>query len=150
MTRAIFAALPALFIAAPALADTYEFDKSHTKILFFINHLGFSDTIGEFTGYDGNFTFDQNAPEKSSVDVTLKPSGIRTSSESVAWSAVVAMSHTINLEENVNNIRSCVLSPGDVHTPLMNQRPMAISAETGAAPAVTSTAYESLPGLAFP
>lgn len=70
-----------LGLAAPATAqDKYEFDKSHTRILFYVNHLGFSDTVGEFTEYDGHFTFDENAPEKSTLDVTLKPSGIRTPS----------------------------------------------------------------------
>jgi NADP-dependent 3-hydroxy acid dehydrogenase YdfG len=38
--------------------------------------------------------------------------------------AVVAMSHTINMEEGVNGIRSCVLSPGEVVTPLMDKRPV--------------------------
>lgn len=75
-------ALFACCFACPALAaDRYEFDKSHTRILFFVNHLGFSDMIGEFTQYDGHFTFDQKTPETSSVDVTIKPAGIRTSSE---------------------------------------------------------------------
>jgi NADP-dependent 3-hydroxy acid dehydrogenase YdfG len=46
-----------------------------------------------------------------------------------AKSGVVAMSHTINLEHGVHGIRSCVLSPGDVHTPLMDKRPMKISDE---------------------
>lgn len=32
---------------------------------------------------------------------------------------VVAMSHSINLEECVNGIRSCVLCPGEVATPIM-------------------------------
>ena len=72
--------LPIIFITSPALADRYEFDKGHTKILFFINHLGFSDSVGEFTDYDGHFMFDEKAPEKSSVEVVLKPAGIRTSS----------------------------------------------------------------------
>lgn len=35
---------------------------------------------------------------------------------------VVAMSHTINLEERVNGIRSCVLCPGEVATPIMTFR----------------------------
>jgi NADP-dependent 3-hydroxy acid dehydrogenase YdfG len=56
--------------------------------------------------------------------ISAGPGGVYTA----AKSAVVAMSHTINLEENVNNIRSCVLSPGDVRTPLMNNRPMTIGA----------------------
>jgi polyisoprenoid-binding protein YceI len=64
-------------------ADKYEFDKSHTRILFYINHLGFSDMVGEFTDYDGHFTFDPQNPEDSSVEVTLKPSGIRTSSKAL-------------------------------------------------------------------
>lgn len=83
MKRFILAALLSTAFTAPALADKYDFDKSHTKVLFFINHLGFSDTIGEFTSYDGNFTFDEKKPETSSVDVTIKPSGIRTSSSAL-------------------------------------------------------------------
>ena len=35
---------------------------------------------------------------------------------------VVAMSHTINLEECENGIRSTVISPGEVATPLMAKR----------------------------
>ena len=70
-----------LMLSAPALAENnFEFDKSHTRILFFVNHLGFSDTVGEFTDYDGGFVFNEKDPAKSSVDVTLKPSGIRTPS----------------------------------------------------------------------
>lgn len=69
----------ALLAAAPAMAaDTYTVDKSHTRILFFVNHLGFSDTIGDFTSYEGSFTFDEEKPETSSVDFTLYPEGIRT------------------------------------------------------------------------
>ncbi len=80
-TALLLTALATTSFALPAFAaDKYEFDKSHTKILFYINHLGYSETIGEFTDYDGNFTFDQQKPEESSIDVTLKPSGIRTSS----------------------------------------------------------------------
>jgi|CXWL01.1.fsa_nt_gi polyisoprenoid-binding protein YceI len=80
-TALLLTALATTSFTLPAFAaDKYEFDKSHTKILFYINHLGYSETIGEFTDYDGNFTFDQKKPEESSIDVTLKPSGIRTSS----------------------------------------------------------------------
>lgn len=75
------AASAALFSATTAMAaDRYEFDKSHTNILFFISHLGFSNTIGVMTQYDGHFTFDEKNPEKSRIDVTLYPAGIRTQS----------------------------------------------------------------------
>jgi NADP-dependent 3-hydroxy acid dehydrogenase YdfG len=36
---------------------------------------------------------------------------------------VVAMSHTINMEECVNGIRSCVICPGEVATPILDKRP---------------------------
>ena len=64
--------------SANAAPEKYVFDKDHTTILFFVNHLGFSDKIGKFNDYDGYFIFDQEAPEKSSVDIHLKPTGIDT------------------------------------------------------------------------
>jgi len=42
---------------------------------------------------------------------------------------VVAMSHTINMAECVNNIRSCAVLPGEVATPIMDLRPVPVSAE---------------------
>jgi NADP-dependent 3-hydroxy acid dehydrogenase YdfG len=42
---------------------------------------------------------------------------------------VVAMSHTINMEEGVNGIRSCVICPGEVATPILDKRPNKLSAE---------------------
>ena len=35
---------------------------------------------------------------------------------------VVAMSHSINVEEGQNGIRSCVLCPGEVATPILAHR----------------------------
>ncbi|MGB0720554.1 MAG: YceI family protein [Bdellovibrionales bacterium] len=49
---------------AKAQIETYTFDKAHTQILFFVNHLGFSNSQGEFHDYDGSFTFDRGEPEK--------------------------------------------------------------------------------------
>jgi NADP-dependent 3-hydroxy acid dehydrogenase YdfG len=40
---------------------------------------------------------------------------------------VVAMSHSINCEECVNGIRSTVLCPGEVATPILDQRPVPVS-----------------------
>ncbi len=62
-------------------ADKYVFDKEHTNILFYVNHLGFSEMVGMFRDYDGYFMFDEKKPEESKVEITLRPSGIRTSSE---------------------------------------------------------------------
>ncbi|MGE0850267.1 MAG: SDR family oxidoreductase [Hyphomicrobiaceae bacterium] len=43
---------------------------------------------------------------------------------------MVAMSHTINLEECGNGIRSCVLCPGEVATPILLNRPIPETPET--------------------
>lgn len=43
--------------------------------------------------------------------------------------AVVALSHSINLEEGRNGVRSCVIMPGEVATPIMKRRPVPPSDE---------------------
>jgi NADP-dependent 3-hydroxy acid dehydrogenase YdfG len=42
---------------------------------------------------------------------------------------VVAMSHSINMEECANGIRSSVICPGEVATPILDKRPNPVSAE---------------------
>jgi NADP-dependent 3-hydroxy acid dehydrogenase YdfG len=42
---------------------------------------------------------------------------------------LVAMSHSINMEECVNGIRSTALCPGEVATPILDRRPVPVSAE---------------------
>lgn len=42
---------------------------------------------------------------------------------------MVAMSHSINTEECVNGIRACALCPGEVATPILDKRPVPVSAE---------------------
>src|SRR5215212_1186854 len=42
---------------------------------------------------------------------------------------VVAMSHSINIEECANGIRSCALLPGEVNTPILEKRPNPLSQE---------------------
>ena len=41
---------------------------------------------------------------------------------------VVAMSHSINLEECGNGIRSTVVCPGEVATPILEKRPVPVTA----------------------
>ena len=43
---------------------------------------------------------------------------------------MVAMSHTLNLEEGMNGIRSCVLCPNEVATPILVNRPVPETPET--------------------
>jgi len=65
--------------AAPVHADemksgTYKFDREgqHQFIQFRIGHLGFSYLYGRFNDFDGEFVFDAENPENSSVTVTVQ------------------------------------------------------------------------------
>jgi len=57
------------------------------------------------------------------------PSPLSGAAYSAAKHGVVAMSHTINMEECVNGIRSCVVCPGEVATPILDKRPIPVSKE---------------------
>jgi NADP-dependent 3-hydroxy acid dehydrogenase YdfG len=48
---------------------------------------------------------------------------------SAAKHAAVAMSHSINMEEYENGIRSTALCPGEVATPILEKRPTPVTAE---------------------
>jgi polyisoprenoid-binding protein YceI len=66
--------MAALLLSPPALAakpDAFTFDKTHTQIFFSVSHLGFSFSTGSFTGFDGGFTFSEQKPEQSSVNVSI-------------------------------------------------------------------------------
>lgn len=75
----LMASVFAFFMLIPpaqAQIERYEFDKAHTQILFFVDHLGFSKSQGEFHDYDGFFEFNRNEPAKSKVEVTIKTNSI--------------------------------------------------------------------------
>ena len=73
-----FATALLMLAATPAKAEPkeYRFDKAHTQILFFVSHLGFSMSQGEFHDYDGTIQFDRENPENSSVNVTIQTDSI--------------------------------------------------------------------------
>ncbi len=67
LATAAFAAL----LAAPAIAENYVLDASHSQIVFNYDHLGFSTTYGMFSGFEGEIVFDQEDPAASSVNVSF-------------------------------------------------------------------------------
>ncbi|RWI17726.1 MAG: polyisoprenoid-binding protein [Mesorhizobium sp.] len=64
----------------PATAQpiTFDIDPVHSGIVFFINHLGFSNVIGVAKEFSGEFTFDKDAPEASKLQAKVKVSSIST------------------------------------------------------------------------
>ena len=79
MTRHLLAAaLAATFTASAFAADEFRFDAGHTYIGFEIDHLGFSQTLGEFTGFDGTLTLDRDNLANSAISVTIQTASIDT------------------------------------------------------------------------
>ncbi len=76
---ALFAFIAAILFlfSAPAYADEYDLDRPHTQIMFFIGHMGFSISQGEFTDYEGHFSFDKAQPEKSAVEATIRTASLQ-------------------------------------------------------------------------
>jgi polyisoprenoid-binding protein YceI len=52
-------------------AEKYTLDSSHSQVVFDYQHLGFSTTTGMFSGFEGEIMFDEDAPENSSVNVSM-------------------------------------------------------------------------------
>jgi len=59
--------------AAPV---TYHMDPVHSRITFYVNHLGFSNSVGEFHIPDTAFSFDNADWAHSSLRITIPVSGL--------------------------------------------------------------------------
>ena len=57
-------------------AETYTVDASHTNILLRVSHLGFSTMVLEALQPQGTLQFDEDHPEKSKINITLKSANI--------------------------------------------------------------------------
>ena len=60
-------------MAAPV---QYDFDPSHSQVVFEYNHLGFSNSTARFNVKDGTISFDAADIASAKVDVTLNVAGI--------------------------------------------------------------------------
>lgn len=70
-------ALGSLLLATPAAAQSeWAIDASHTHILFSIDHLGFSNTHGEFLEFNGTLMLDPEAPESASISIVIDAASI--------------------------------------------------------------------------
>ncbi|MGE4073172.1 MAG: YceI family protein [Lysobacterales bacterium] len=57
--------------AAAAAAVDYRFDPVHSQLLFFADHMGFSTSIGRFTRWQGEFSYDPDNAAANRVDVSI-------------------------------------------------------------------------------
>ena len=82
---------------ARAEVENYSFDKTHTQVIFFVNHMGYSFSEGEFLDFDGGFTIDTENPANSTIDVTIHTASIDMDDEK--WDAHMKNEDFFNVEE---------------------------------------------------
>ncbi len=63
---------------AAARAGTYSVEPAHTRVLFSLNHMGFTTYYGDFTGVSGSLTLDPKKPAESTVAVSIPVASIST------------------------------------------------------------------------
>ncbi len=59
-------------------AQQWDLDKSHARIGFTVNHMGFSTIYGDFKEFDGKVNYDAAHPKDTSVNFTIKTDSIDT------------------------------------------------------------------------
>jgi len=66
------------FIAASLHAAEYDIDTAdaHAAIQFKIKHLGYSWLTGRFNKFDGHFSYDENNPDASKIEVNIDTASI--------------------------------------------------------------------------
>ena len=62
---------PFLMNAALAVPVRYSLDTTHSRIAFYVNHLGFSNALGELKMPAGSFAFDATDWSKSSIEARI-------------------------------------------------------------------------------
>lgn len=73
------AALLAVTAAAPAAADTWAIDPSHSDVSFRVKHLVVSRVLGKFDKFEGSVTGDPKSPAVSKVELKIQTASINTS-----------------------------------------------------------------------
>jgi polyisoprenoid-binding protein YceI len=64
----------------PAAVDagTFSVEPSHTRILFAVNHMGFTTWYGNFTGASGTLTLNPKDVAKTSFDISVPANSVST------------------------------------------------------------------------
>jgi len=61
----------ASLLSGAALAADYTIDPTHTSVVVSWNHFGFSNPTASFSDASGSISFDEKAPQKASINVTI-------------------------------------------------------------------------------
>ncbi|GAB2784280.1 YceI family protein [Halomonas shantousis] len=72
LTAALMAASMVPLSQAQAADYVIDTEGQHAFVQFKISHLGYSYVLGTFPDFSGNFTYDPESPEDSSVNATIQ------------------------------------------------------------------------------
>lgn len=75
---AVFLFGAAVALSAPAFAADYVVDKQHTNIGFSVKHLMISNVKGNFTDFEGTFSFDDKTKSLTAAETSIKSASIFT------------------------------------------------------------------------
>jgi polyisoprenoid-binding protein YceI len=92
LSKILTAAAAVVLAASPVFADvtkdaskveagTYNVEPAHTRVLFSVDHMGFTSYFGEFTKASGTLVLDPAKPDASKLDVTIDTGSVSTPSE---------------------------------------------------------------------
>ncbi|MEC7118933.1 MAG: YceI family protein [Pseudomonadota bacterium] len=69
-------AISAIVFSSVAAAQAWQFDKSHTRVGFTVDHLGFSTVVGDFRQFDGAVQYDPKKPDDLKVSFEIATTSI--------------------------------------------------------------------------
>ncbi len=67
-----------LSFATTQAAETYTLDSAHADVIFLVDHLGYSATVGRIGDVQGSITFDEAAVENSAVEIVMQAASLDT------------------------------------------------------------------------
>lgn len=62
-------------------AGTYAIEPYHTRVMFSVLHMGFSNYYGQFTGASGTLTIDPKKVAAASFDITVPTASVSTTND---------------------------------------------------------------------
>ncbi|GAA0544431.1 polyisoprenoid-binding protein YceI [Rhizomicrobium palustre] len=81
---AVLTATAAFAQAAPntdpanVVPGQYQLESSHARVLFAVNHMGFSTWYGDFYGATGNLSLDTKNPAAASLEISIPTASVLT------------------------------------------------------------------------
>ncbi|MEM9045297.1 MAG: YceI family protein [Pseudomonadota bacterium] len=66
---------------ATAQPATYKIDPAHTTVGFWVMHIGYAKTFGQFTEVEGSYVFDEETKTLSDVSVSVPTASVFTAND---------------------------------------------------------------------